>query len=318
MGWVLRMAMAKLAIRLLKWTGWYDGYWNHWRGVLFEYAQSRGLHILPVHFYTPIPDTSALPQALWEGTSDVPGVNLDIPRAMALFRTIVEPYRSEFEQFPWEKPDGPAQFYLRNSSYSTGDAETLYSVVRHYRPRRIIEIGAGQTTLVIAQALRRNRADDAARACTFVSIEPYPPEYLEPKPPELSRLIAQELQGVPLSEFEALEAGDILFIDSSHVVRIGSDVVYEFLEILPRLKPGVLVHIHDIFLPYEYPRKWFDSARFFWTEQYMLQALLQFTRGFEVLLPLHAMYRADREAFRGLIASCTQGSGPGAFWMRRI
>lgn len=316
--WSVTMALAKWAIRALKGTGWYDGYWNHWRGELFEYAQARGLHILPVHFYSPVPDTRALPASLWEGKGALPGLRLDLDAASVLLRTITEPYRAEYEQFPREKPAGAVQYYLNNASYSSGDAEVLYSVVRHYKPKRIIEIGAGQTTLVIAQALRRNAEEDSGQTCAFVSIEPYPPEYLQPAPAEVSRMLVQPLQEVPLAEFEALESGDVLFIDSSHVVSIGSDVVYEYLEILPRLKPGVIVHIHDIFLPYEYPQRWYDKARFFWNEQYLLQALLQDNARFEILLPLHALYRDAREVFCAQIRSCESGGAPGAFWMRRM
>lgn len=312
------MAMAKVAIRLLKATGWYEGYWNHWRGELFEYAQRRGLHILPVHFYTPVPDTARIDASLWTKRGELPGLSMDLDRAMELLRTITDPYRAEFEQFPREASPGEIRYYLNNSSYGCGDAEVLYSVVRHFKPKRIIEIGAGQTTLVISEAIRQNRIEEPDRSCAFVSIEPYPPDYLNPPPAEVSRMVVEELQRVPRAEFEALGDGDLVFIDSSHVARIGSDVVYEYLEILPRLKPGVIVHIHDIFLPYEYPREWFETARFFWNEQYVLQALLQDNRAFEIMLPLHALYRERREAFCAQIRSCARSNRPGAFWMRRV
>ena len=125
---------------------------------------------------------------------------------------------------------------------------------------------------------------------------------------------------MPLSRFEALGENDILFIDSTHALRIGGDVQHEYLEILPRLRPGVLVHAHDVFLPAEYPREWIHESRFFWTEQYLLQAFLAFNERFAVLWGSHFMYmrheQALARAFRppGTTLPMTGGS----FWMRRI
>jgi hypothetical protein len=316
--WHVNAALARVAIGLLKMTGWYDGYFRPWRGAPFEQAQRRGLHILPVHFYTPVPDTTRLPEALWEKQSELAGMDLNVARSLEFLTRLAETYQAELAQIPYEPSDDPQQFFLNNSAYRAGDAEVLYSMVRHYKPRKIIEIGAGHTTLLISQALRQNAAESGGRRCEFVSIEPYLPPYLDPAPPESSRIINQELQDLPLDEFASLGDGDILFIDSSHVVKIGSDVVYEYLEILPRLQPGVIVHIHDVFLPYEYPRAWTHTARFFWNEQYLLQAFLQFNEAFETLLPLYALYKAHPETFRALIPGCQRDSiPPGAFWMRR-
>ena len=124
-------------------------------------------------------------------------------------------------------------------------------MIRQFHPRRIIEIGAGHSTLLSAQALREN-ARLGEGGGELISIEPYPNNVLQRGVPGLTELIQSEVQRVPLERFAALEANDILFIDSSHVVQIDSDVNYEFLEILPRLKAGVILHIHDIYLPREY------------------------------------------------------------------
>lgn len=314
--WRFNRLLVRCAARCLKATGWYDGYWNHWRGEAFEALEREGLHVLPVHFYTPIPVVSALPADGGERESALPGIDLRLEQGFERLRELGSRYRHEYEQFPFEPTADAHRFHLGNSAYGPGDAEILYALVRDLRPRRIIEIGAGYTTLVIAEALRRNAADEGRRS-DFLSIEPHPPDWLRPGPAELDRMLATPLQEVPLATFEALEAGDLLFIDSSHVVKTGSDVVYEFLEILPRLAPGVFVHVHDIYLPRDYPRKWLEESRFFWNEQYLLQAFLSGHSGFEVVLATNALYRADPGGFAKEIPSCGRhGAAPSSFWMQ--
>jgi hypothetical protein len=161
-------------------------------------------------------------------------------------------------------------------------------MVREYKPQRIIEIGGGSSTRVMAQAVRVN-AEKHGVACQFTTIEPYPDAALQKGIPGHTRLIPTTVQDAPRSLFDTLEAGDILFIDSSHVVTVGSDVVVELLEIVPRLRKGVLVHVHDIFTPAEYPREAVLNNLWFWAEQYMLEALLTSNREFKVLFGCSAM-----------------------------
>ena len=134
--------------------------------------------------------------------------------------------------------------------------------MRSARPRLVIEVGSGFSTLVLDQAARRN-AEDGAPA-RLVTIDPYPSPLIARLETELHPVRGTE---VPLSEFEALEAGDILFCDTTHTVKLGSEVNYLILEVLPRLAPGVLVHFHDVFLPWEYPRKWPLRSRWYWSER---------------------------------------------------
>jgi hypothetical protein len=318
-GWHAKTLMAKAAIWTLKRTGWYSGYWNHWRGDLFDHAERNGLHVLPVHFYTPIPETLKVPEAMWSGQSDCHGMALRMDEGLASLVRFAAKYRDEYDAFAFDRPSGRQGFHLDNPAYSGGDAEILYSMVRELSPRRIIEVGSGYTTLLICEAVARNLRDDPAAACEFVAIEPYPPSYLSPLPAGVTRMLPSFVQSVPLSEFEALGAGDVLFIDSSHVASIGSDVNHLYLEILPRLASGVVVHIHDVFLPFEYPREWIRESRFFWNEQYLLQALLLFSSAFEVLLPTHALFRLHPEEFLRSIPSCSRHpSRPSSFWMRRV
>jgi hypothetical protein len=169
---------------------------------------------------------------------------------------------------------------------------------------------------VSAAAASRNAAE--GRPCVITAIEPFPGERLR-RGVDGVELRRTELQDVPLELFTSLQAGDILFIDSTHVLRIGSDVQYEFLEILPRLAKGVVVHVHDVFLPAEYPREWVLKERRFWTEQYLLQAFLAFNDTFRVLFAGHFMHLRHSREFAAAVPNYDPARhGPGSFWMRRV
>ena len=163
----------------------------------------------------------------------------------------------------------------------------------------MIEIGSGHSKLVLAAAMQKNAAEGAEGE--FTSIEPHPRGFLKDGLPGLTSLIESRVQDVPLEVFRQLEAGDVLFIDSSHVVAMDSDVLFELLRILPTLPPGVLVHFHDIFAPLDYPEKFVKRNLCFWAEQYMLEAFLSFNNAFKVVWTGSAMqqWHADvlREAF---------------------
>src|SRR5207248_587076 len=175
-----------------------------------------------------------------------------------------------------------------------------YAMLRHHQPRRVIEIGGGYSTRLIASALRRNAAIKG-RTGELITIEPFPDEVLRNGFPGLSMLIADPAQNVDVRLFASLSEGDVLFVDSSHVVKIGSDVCYECLQVLPSLQPGVLVHFHDIFLPCEYPRQAVLERLCFWSEQYLLQAFLAMNEEFEVLWSASAMQLFHPEVVEGAV-----------------
>lgn len=318
--WYIKDIAVKIAVHLLKWTGWYEDYWAVWRTYSFKYTESRGLHILPVNFYSPIPDTRKLPESLWQPKKDMPWIDMGYEKTVALLERLAGDYQAEYQKLADTGTSfvGNKAFRLENGRYGCGDAELLYSIVRHLKPGKIIEIGAGLSTLIMARALRQNGEEDHAYHCNFISIDPYPSEYLHPLPVGVSELRKVELQSVPLSEFRALKAGDILFIDSSHVAKIGSDVVYEYLEILPSLPSGVFVHIHDIFLPHEYPSEWYKTDMVFWNEQYLLQAFLSLNSEFEVIAPMYAMHLLYPEVMEKIFPSSKIFEfRPSSFWIKR-
>jgi Methyltransferase domain len=172
------------------------------------------------------------------------------------------------------------------------------------------------STLLAAEAVRRNKLE--GHPCAFAAIEPYPREFLRRGVPGLTELLEAKVQSVPVERFYALESNDILFIDSSHVVKIGGDVIYEYLDLIPRLQSGVIVHCHDIFLPAEYPKSWVLENRWFWTEQYLLQAFLAFNSAFEVLIAGSFLHLSHSEKLTAAFASYNPATvWPGSFWMRR-
>jgi len=252
-------------------------------GRYFATWERRGYHVTPVHYYSPIPDAAELEEALWREPRPAVGIDMREAEQLGLLESVSARYRSEYGCFPKDAATSDCPFYIHNDNFFSVDAEMLYCMVRKHRPARIIEIGSGFSTLVTSLAIERNKKEDPHYECRFVAVEPFPNRSLLALAKNLSELIEAPVQNIPLERFQELEANDILFIDSSHVSRIGSDVNYEFLEILPRLRDGVLVHVHDVFIPFEYPREWVTERRWFWNEQYLLQAFLSFNSCFKVV-----------------------------------
>ncbi len=275
----------------------------------FRQWERAGLHLTPVHFYQPIPDTRALPASLWARPSAMVGVDMREAQQLDWLERVFPQYQPEYSQLPHGPTDRPDEFYMYNEMFGWADALVYYCLVRHFRPRAIVEVGAGMSTRLAAQALRRN--GEGAVVC----IEPYPDPALAAGFPGLARLIQQPVQTVGLDVFEALEANDILFIDSSHVVACGSDVNYLVLEVLPRLKPGVLVHFHDIFLPAEFPEDWVKNKLLFWNEQYLVHAFLMFNPAFEIVFANAFMTERHPAAMQAAFGFYWPGGG--SLWLRR-
>jgi predicted O-methyltransferase YrrM len=279
----------------------------------FSYWQSRGVHAVPVHFYQPIPDTRTLDPELWNRVADLPGLNLNENSQLQLLDTFVSNYKHEYEALPREKTVEPYQYFVNNGAFESVDGEILYCMIRHFRPRRIFEIGSGNSTYLSAQAALKNEAP-----CDLTAFEPYPNDVLQQGFPGLTALHRVQAQGIPLEKFAELDRNDILFIDSSHVLKIGSDVQYLYLEVIPRLRPGVVIHIHDIFLPAEYPRQWVMQQQTFWNEQYLLQAFLAFNDSFEVHWAGSYMHLKHPESLEAAFSSYDRRTRwPGSFWLSR-
>lgn len=285
----------------------------------FALWERRGYHITPVHYYQPVPDTRTL-SASFQHETEMVGIDMQPAVQLDLLKTFMRHYKAEYDALPQGKVTAPHQFThdpAVQTVFRSGDVEMLYAMVRHYKPAHMIEIGSGMTTRLSAQALLKNAEE--GYPCNFTAIEPYPDEVVQAGFPGLTRLIPDPLQAVPLAAFMELQANDILFIDSTHVLKIGSDVQYEYLEILPRLNKGVIIHIHDIFLPQEYPADWLMKKRWFWTEAYLLQAFLTYNQHFEVLWAgayMHLKYPNQLQA--AFAAYDPTKFFPASFWIRKI
>lgn len=272
--------------------------------------EASGFHITRNHFYEPIPDSRNLKPELWSQPHSLPGVEMNDPTQRHFLNSIVPRFQTELESLPLDAPTAESPFYLRNGRFEGIDPLLAHCVVRHFRPRQIVEVGSGYSTLLLAQAALQNGD------CAVHSIEPYPEEFLTRGVKGLTSLLEAKVEEVDPAFFDRLESGDILFIDSSHVVRIGGDVNFLFLQVLPRLRPGVIVHVHDIFLPYEYQSKWVFELRRFWTEQYLLQAFLAFNSDFEVLVSTGHLKAHYFEQVQETFPTAAPWRG-GSFWMRR-
>ena len=268
-----------------------------------------GFDLVYASYDSPIPDLDALPPGFFSTRSPMAGIAFNTGTQMAFVETELADALGEFQPPADVAQAGPHRFYLRNGTYESVDAELLYAIVRRFTPRRIVELGSGYSTLIIREALDAGgrRADDVLR-----TYDPYPSDLLAPGWP-VAHLSAQD---VPESAFAELGEGDILFVDTSHTVKAGGDVNRIVLDILPRLASGVIVHFHDIFLPFPYSRGHLEDAHF-WTEQYLLQAFLSGNPDWEVLAGGQAIARDHPDRLAAVVPSFGPRVSPGAFWIRR-
>lgn len=230
-----------------------------------------------------------------------PGMaEFDIAPLVADFRA----YQAELARLT--DPAGSDSGYLAGNGYfDTPDAEALYLMVRRFAPKRVIEVGCGNSTRVTRQAIR-----DGGLETTLTAVDPWPRADIADV---VDRFEQAALESVDPGLFRTLGAGDILFIDSSHQVRMSNDVAHLFCRIIPELAPGVVIHVHDVFLPYEYPKRFFYDCPS-WGEQYMLHALLQ-GGGYEILWPGYHLQR-DRADAIAVLPFLGQGRAQ-SFWMRK-
>ena len=276
---------------------------------------SMGVFPIQDHYYEPMFNPKHLRHSLRDDHS-LPGIDFNDDAQLALLNSFQ--YNDELLSFPVEKPEGDShEYYYNNGAYESGDGEILYNMVRKFKPSHIIEVGSGSSTLMILNALRKNKEEDDAYTCLQECIEPYEQSWLETKPVSVIR---SRLEDVNLDKFMTLGENDMLIIDSSHIIRPQGDVVTEYLEILPSLASGVIVHIHDIFTPKDYPDSWvYDDVRL-WNEQYLLEAFMTFNGKFEVLAALNYLthHHYDKLTEKCPIMKQQPGREPGAFWIRRM
>ena len=285
------------------------------RKIFNPLLRNIGYTLITDHFYQPIPNRQEI--MTYAGKErPLSSIEWHLDKQTELVRYLLEKYGLEFNNKEIFSAFGYSQ---DTSALISGDAEVLYAMVREKKPSRVIEIGSGGSTKIIAAALRMNFRENSQKS-QLISIEPYPQDFLKDFA-NVSKdflefsLLTQKVEAVDLSVFESLQTNDILFVDSSHVFKSGSDVEFEFLQVYPRLKTGVLVHIHDIFFPYDYPIEWNLKESRYWNEQYFLETFLQFNKKFQVLASLSMVSHYNNSVFLDNINAYNEERLPGSFWM---
>ena len=276
----------------------------------------------PGHFYSPIPnlaDVERRRHVVFSRPSELAGIDLRPDDQLALLERIA-PFYSE--QPFGESPGAGLRYGFENPAFGYCDALVWHCMLRHLKPRRVIEVGSGYSSCVLLDT--NATFFDWGISCTF--IEPYPDllySLMHAGDRQRVDVVVSNLQNVPLDRFLELEAGDVLFIDSSHVTKTDSDVNYAFFEILPRLAPGVVVHVHDILYPFEYPAEWVFQGRA-WNEAYLLRAFLLFNARFEITLWNSWLEHARRSELGAVMPLALRvprqsmiGSSAQSIWLRR-
>jgi hypothetical protein len=268
--------------------------------------------VFPVidHYYEPLFNAKHLRMSLYEDRN-LPGIAWNVDEQLALLADFC--FSGELRDVPAEKTGAPG-FYMNNRSFASGDAEFWYNILRLKKPRTLIEIGSGFSTQIAIRALRHNADDAPGYSCRHVCIEPYEMPWLESTGVEVVR---KKVEEVDKSIFSGLGENDVLFIDSSHVIRPQGDVLIEYLEILPTLKKGVIVHVHDIFSPKDYLQEWIAGEVKFWNEQYLLEAFLTNNKEWEIVGALNFLCHRHFGLLREKCSFLTPDREPGSFYIRK-
>ena len=271
--------------------------------------------VLPVrdHYYQPLINPKKHLRTSLRKDRGLPGIDWNVKEQLSYLAAFN--YSHELAEIPMHKTK-ELEFFYNNNSYLGGDAEYLYSMIRLKKPAKIFEIGCGYSTLMIQKALKANHLEDRDYDCVHTCVEPYEMPWLEKLNIEVIRKKVEELNDV---FFQQLSANDILFIDSSHIIRPQGDVLFEFLELLPTLRKGVIVHVHDIFSPKDYPDEWVYS-HVLWNEQYLLEAFLSFNKEYRIIGALNFLkhHNFDEMASKFPILGQDPTLEPGAFWMQKV
>jgi predicted O-methyltransferase YrrM len=287
-------------------------------GIGIAICRRFRFHPVLVSFYQPVPEYESLPENYFRQKQDLPGVSMKMPVIRACLAQLAQ-FAPECN---WpENKTAPQRYYWRNQNFSYSSACILHAMIRANRTRKIIEIGSGFSSLIALEALKLNHPSGQFE---LRCIEPYPSLWLvelaRQNPSEIG-LVRKKAQELAPEFFADLEANDILFIDSSHVAKLASDVNFLFLRVLPRLKRGVIIHVHDIYTPYDYPREhFFGRTKIFWNEQYLLQAFLSGNKDFEIVLPCYFLQTDSSGEFKKTFPLYDPAihRATSSFWMKKI
>jgi len=293
---------------------------------MFRYFRKHGLKSFPIsrkifhrvgvipvfdHYYEPLFNPKHLRYSLRKERF-LPGIDFNDKEQLDILSRFN--YNEELLKFPIEKKDKTLEYCYNFGSFLSGDAEYLYNMIRFFKPQNIIEIGSGNSTLMARNAVTKNMAESPDYQCKHICIEPYEQPWLE----EIGiEVIRDKVENAGLETFKQLQENDLLFIDSSHMIRPQGDVLFEYLELLPSLNKGVIVHIHDIFSPRDYLDEWFGEN--FWNEQYLLEAFLSNNNDFRIIGATNYLSHnyTDKFSSKCPIFKIQTGREPGSFYIVR-
>jgi hypothetical protein len=272
--------------------------------AIYKLGLRLGFHIHPAHYYAPVPNIIELERTtdLWAKPSAMSGIHIDLDEQIDNLRRVCTPFQEEFRGNPyyWHATKQPFRSG-RSRFFGYLEAQVLHAVVRHYKPARLIEIGGGVPTYCTFQAMSMNARDTGVNG-HITCIEPDPTDMVRNinENAENFELIARPIQDVPLEYFKQLNVNDIVFIDSNHAVRSGSELNYTVLEILPIIPKGVLVHFHDIYLPYDYDR---DVLRTFMhpNETALVAAFLSCNTRYKILFAMSMLHYQHQQEMQGVL-----------------
>ena len=280
------------------------------------YQQTRNAAYPNGHFYSPvvsIDEVKKRESEIWKnvGVDGIKGIDLRTESQLAL----VSDFESYYKEMPFTAEKQPnLRYQFDNGFYSYTDATMLYSMIRHFKPKQIIEIGSGFSSAVMLDTNQVFFNDEIK--LTF--IDPYATRLyslMTEADKKRVEVIEKDVQVISLGIFEKLEAGDILFVDSTHVAKTGSDVNHILFEILPVLKKGVLIHFHDIFYPFEYPKEWVFKG-FNWNEDYIVKAFLMYNEQFQIRLFSQYLHLHHKDAFKNM--PVTYKNPGGNLWIQKM
>lgn len=270
-----------------------------------------GAYPLLDHYYEPQfnhgTDTKSL-----QADRLLPGIDWNINGQLAFLEKLT--YASELNNIPDKKMDEHT-FYFGNSAFESGDAEYWYQIIRVLKPKKIIEVGSGNSTLLARMAIAKNQQENSDYICKHICIEPYEQPWLESLNIEIIR---EKVEAIEIEFFAQLEENDILFIDSSHMIRPQGDVLFEILQLLPSLNKGVVVHVHDIFSPKNYPWQWLQDDIRFWNEQYLLEAFLTHNSSWQIIGALNYLHHNHYESLKNVAPYLEKDREPGSFYIKKL
>lgn len=283
------------------------------RDIIINFLRTDDYYVSKPQYYNSIPDKKYLFSR--DGYEKHPypcyGINFFDKEQLSLCEKLSK-FAKEINQLPEDVLNEE-----KNKSFRDMDLEFLYGMIRFLKPKHFIEIGAGWSTLIAMQALNHNNTDEAHK-CEHIVIEPYARPYFKRFFNKAGKYIPKPIQEVPASLFDKLTPGDILFIDTSHIVKYGGDINYLFFHIIPRLSKGCFIHIHDIFIPNEYFKTWIYRDNLFYTEQYLVMAFLMYNEQFQIRIAAQYLSQKYRNKLNNWFPRFQPTFSPGSLWLEKV